>query len=60
MDHETFQNHHQSDIYNGTTPHPVTATTRIIPSLVGSPYKPSFVTVAGWAVDRIPEMTDRI
>ena len=27
-------------------------TTRIIPFLVGNPYKPSFVTVTGWGVDR--------
>ena len=26
-------------------------TTRIIPFLVGNPYKPSFVTVTGWGVD---------
>ena len=31
--------------YIGTIPHPVTVTTRIIPFLVGNPYKPSFVTV---------------
>ena len=31
----------------GTTPHPVTVTTRIISFLVGNPYKPSFVTVTG-------------
>ena len=37
--------------YLGTTPHPVTATTRITPFLVGNPYKPSFVTVTGWGVD---------
>ena len=35
-------------IYFGTTPHPVTVTTRIIPFLVGNPYKPSFLTVTGW------------
>ena len=35
----------------GTTPHPVTVTTRMIPFLVGNPYKPSFVTVTGWGVD---------
>ena len=40
------------DVYIGTTPHPVTVTTRIIPFLVGNPYKPSFVTVTGWGVDR--------
>ena len=38
-------------IYIGTTPHPVTVTTRIIPFLVGNPYKPSFATVTGWGVD---------
>ncbi len=38
--------------YVGTTPHPVTVTTRISPFLVGNPYKPSFVTVTGWGVDR--------
>ena len=27
-------------------------TTRIIPFLVGNPYKPSFVTVTGWGVDQ--------
>ena len=39
----------------GTTPDPVTVTTRIIPFLVGNPYKPSFVTVTdvtGWGVDQ--------
>ncbi len=36
----------------GTTPHPVTVTTRIIPFLIGNPYKPSFVTVTGWGVDQ--------
>ena len=30
--------------YIGTTPHPVTVTTRIVPCLVGNHYKPSFVT----------------
>ena len=35
----------------GTTPHPVTVTTRIIPFLVGNPCKPSFLTVTGWGVD---------
>ena len=40
-------------VYFGTTPHPVTVTTRIIPFLVGNPYKPSFVTVTGWGVDRM-------
>ena len=35
----------------GTTPHPVTVTTRIITFLIGNPYKPSFVTVTGWGVD---------
>ena len=39
-------------IYLGTTPHPVTVTTRIMQFLVGNPYKPSFVTVTGWGVDR--------
>ena len=39
-------------LYSGTTPHPVTVTTRIISFLVGNPYKPSFVTVTGWGVDR--------
>ena len=29
----------------------VTVTTRIIPFLVGNPYKPSFATVTGWGVD---------
>ena len=38
--------------YFGTTPHPVTVTTRIIPFLVGNPYKPSLVTVTVWGVDR--------
>ena len=35
-------------MYLGATPHPVTVTTRIIPFLIGNPYKPSFVTVTGW------------
>ena len=39
-------------IFFGTTPHPVTVTTRIIPFLIGNPYKPSFVTVTGWGVDQ--------
>ena len=39
-------------IYVGSTPHPVTVTTRIIAFLIGNPYKPSFVTVTGWGVDR--------
>ena len=30
-----------------------TITTRIIPFLVGNPYKPSLETVTGWGVDRI-------
>ena len=35
------------------TPHPVTVTTRIIPFLVGNPYKHLFVTVTGfWGVDQ--------
>ena len=38
-------------LYFGTTPHPVTVTTRIITFLIGNPYKPSFVTVTGWGVD---------
>ena len=33
--------------YFGTTPHPVTVTTRIITFLIGNPYKPSFATVTG-------------
>ena len=37
--------------YLGSTPHPVTITTRIIQFLVGNPYKPSFVTVTGRGVD---------
>ena len=36
------------DLFFGTTPHPVTVNTRIIPFLVGNPYKPSFVTAPGW------------
>ena len=36
-------------VYLGSTPHPVTVTTRIITFLVGNPYKPSFAT--GWGVD---------
>ena len=39
------------DVCLRSTPHPVTVTTRIIPFLVGNPYKPSFVTVTGWGVD---------
>ena len=35
-------------VYLGTTPQPVTMTTRILPILVGNPYKCSFVTVTGW------------
>ena len=38
--------------YIGTTPHPVTVTTRIISFLVGNPYKPSFVTVTEWGVNQ--------
>ena len=38
-------------VYLGSTPHPVTVTTRIITCLIGNPYKPSFVTVTGWGVD---------
>ena len=38
-------------VYLGSTLHPVTVTTRIIPLLVGNPYKPSFTTVTGWEVD---------
>ena len=38
-------------VYFGTTPRPVTVTTRIITFLIGNPYKPSFVTVTGWGVD---------
>ena len=38
-----------SRVYLGTTPHPVTVTTRI-PFLVGKP-KPLFVAVIGWGVD---------
>ena len=36
-----------------THPHPVTVTTGIITFLIGNPYKPSFVTVTGWGVDRM-------
>ena len=39
------------NLFVGTTPHPATVTTRIIPFLVGNPYKPSFVTVTGWGID---------
>ena len=35
---------HFSGMYVGTTPQPVTVTTRILPFVVGNPYKPSFVT----------------
>ena len=38
--------------YLGLSPLPVTVTTRIITFLIGNPYKPSFVTVTGWGVDR--------
>ena len=38
-------------MYVGTTPQPLTVTTRILPFLVGNPYKPSFVTVTGWGVN---------
>ena len=34
-------------IYIGLSPLPVTVTTRMIPYLVGNPYKPLFVTVTG-------------
>ncbi len=34
-------------LWIGLSPCPVTVTTRIIPFLVGNPYKPSFVTVTG-------------
>ena len=34
-------------LYFGLSPCPVTVTTRIIPFLVGNPYKPSFVSCAG-------------
>ena len=37
----------QVNLYIGLSPHPATATTRIITFLVGNPYKPSFVTVTG-------------
>ena len=40
-----------NNIWFGTTPHPVTVTTRIITFLIGNPYKPSFVIVTGWGVD---------
>ena len=42
----------EKKVFVGTTPHPVTVTTRIITFLIGNPYKPSFVTVTGWGVDR--------
>ena len=32
----------------GSTFHPVTVTTKIIPSLVGHPYQTSFVALTGW------------
>ena len=42
------------DVYVGSTPPPrMPVTSRIIPFLVGNPYKPLFVTVTGWAVDRM-------
>ena len=41
----------QGSLFIGTTPQPVTVTSRILPFLVGNPYKPSFVTVTGWGVD---------
>ena len=44
-----FNKDHQVSV--GTTPHPVTVTTRIITFLIGDPYKPSFVTVTGRGVD---------
>ena len=43
---------HLSQINLGTTPHPVTVTTRTITFLIGNPFKPSFVTVTGWGVHR--------
>ena len=46
------KNHQHLEVgYLGTTPHPLTVTTRIITFLVGNPYKPSFATVTGWGVD---------
>ena len=39
-------------VYFGNTPHPVTVIARIIPFVVGNPYKPSFVTVTGRGVDQ--------
>ena len=39
-------------LFLGTTPHAVIVTTRIITFLIGNPYKPSFVTVTGWGIDR--------
>ena len=38
-------------VFLGTTTPPRWVTTRIIPFLVGNPYKASFVTVTGWRVD---------
>ena len=37
-------------VYIGSTPHPVTVTSRIITFLVGDPYRPSFPTVTGWGI----------
>ena len=52
-DHQIYTlNNPLYPIYLGTTPHPVTVTTRIIPFLVGNPYKPSFVVTGRW-VDQI-------
>ena len=47
-----FSREYWTGSYLGTTPHLVTVSTRIIPFLVGNPYKPSFVTVTGWGVDQ--------
>ena len=43
-------------------PPSITVPTRIIPWVVGNSYKPSFVTVTGWGVDRknIPQQTNRL
>ena len=41
-------------IYLECGPHPATVTTRIIPFLVGNPYKPSFVTATGRGPHPIP------
>ena len=49
----SFQDSFWNKLFIRTTLHPVTVNTRIIASLVGNLYKPSFVTdILGGGVDR--------